>query len=52
MQEIKRLESHLAEIKTLTEAAALLGWDQQTYMPAGGGEEPGGAKERVDRGHP
>lgn len=38
MQEIERLESHLAEIKALAEAAALLEWDQQTYMPAGGAD--------------
>lgn len=36
MHEIEALEAHLAEIKALSEAAALLGWDQQTYMPAGG----------------
>ena len=38
MQEIERLEQRLAEIKALSEAAALLGWDQQTYMPAGGAD--------------
>ncbi len=38
MHEIVALEAHLADIKALSEAAALLGWDQQTYMPAGGAE--------------
>ena len=38
MQEMERLQSHLGEIKALAEAAAVLGWDQQTYMPAGGAE--------------
>ena len=38
MQEMERLQGHLAEIKALTEAAAVLGWDQQTYMPPGGAE--------------
>ncbi|MGI4787668.1 MAG: carboxypeptidase M32 [Janthinobacterium lividum] len=38
MQEIERLQSHLSEIKALTEAAAVLNWDQLTYMPPGGAE--------------
>jgi carboxypeptidase Taq len=38
MQEIEGLQGHLAEIKALIEAAAVLGWDQQTYMPPGGAE--------------
>ena len=28
----------MAEIRALADAAAVLGWDQQTYMPPGGGE--------------
>ena len=36
MQELEQLQGHLAEVKALSEAAAVLGWDQQTYMPAGG----------------
>lgn len=37
MQEkLKQLKSILAEISDLNSAAALLGWDQQTYMPPGG----------------
>ncbi len=36
MQAIEQLKGHLADIKALSEAAAVLGWDQQTYMPPGG----------------
>jgi len=36
MQGIDSLKDHLAEVKALSEAVAVLGWDQQTYMPAGG----------------
>lgn len=36
MQELEELQNHLAEVKALAEAAAVLGWDQQTYMPPGG----------------
>ena len=36
MQALTELQSHLAEVKALAEAAAVLGWDQQTYMPTGG----------------
>ena len=36
MQALEQLQGHLAEIKALSEAAAVLGWDQQTYMPPGG----------------
>jgi carboxypeptidase Taq len=38
MHEINALQSHLSEIKALAEAAAVLDWDQQTYMPPGGAE--------------
>ena len=36
MQALEQLQGHLAEVKALGEAAAVLGWDQQTYMPPGG----------------
>ena len=36
MPPLEDLKSHLAEVKALSEAAAVLGWDQQTYMPPGG----------------
>ena len=32
------LKSKLTEIHHLRDAAALLSWDQETYMPAGGGQ--------------
>ena len=31
------LTTRLVEIQQLSSAAALLGWDQETYMPPGGG---------------
>lgn len=39
-EKLNHLKSILAEVSDLTRASALLGWDQQTYMP------PGGAKAR------
>jgi carboxypeptidase Taq len=41
-QQLQELKTRMAEIFDLQAASALLGWDQQTYMP------PGGA---VNRGH-
>ncbi len=38
MQEIEALEERMAELQALSEAAELLGWDQQTYMPPGGAD--------------
>jgi carboxypeptidase Taq len=34
---IQGLREHLAEIEDFKNAASVLGWDQQTYMPPGGG---------------
>jgi carboxypeptidase Taq len=34
---LNQLKTILAEVSDLNNAAGLLGWDQQTYMPAGGG---------------
>jgi carboxypeptidase Taq len=34
---LSRLNSRLAQVADLDNAAAVLGWDQQTYMPPGGG---------------
>lgn len=36
MQTLEQLKGHLAEIVALSEAAAVLEWDQQTQMPPGG----------------
>jgi carboxypeptidase Taq len=38
---LNRLREILAEVSDLNSAAALLGWDQQTYMPPGGAEGRG-----------
>ena len=38
---LKQLQTILAEVADLYAAAALLGWDQQTYMPAGAAEGRG-----------
>ena len=40
-KKLKKLSTLLAEIADLHNAAALLGWDQQTYMPQGGAEARG-----------
>lgn len=38
MNALEQLKNHLAEIDDLKMAAGVLGWDQQTYMPPGGGQ--------------
>jgi carboxypeptidase Taq len=40
-EKIKQLKNLIAEIVDLSEAAAVLTWDQQTYMPPGGAEARG-----------
>ncbi len=40
-QQLNELKSRLAEIFDLYAASAVLGWDQQTYMPPGGAENRG-----------
>ena len=35
-EKLQALKALLGEVQDLHKAAALLGWDQQTYMPAGG----------------
>lgn len=42
-EKLKELKVRLGEIQDLRKAAALLGWDQQTYMP------PGGAAARAEQ---
>ncbi len=37
-QPLATLKSRLLDIQHLKDAAALLSWDQETYMPAGGGQ--------------
>lgn len=40
-QKMEELKAILAEVADLNNAAAVLGWDQQTYMPEGGAEARG-----------
>lgn len=40
MEKFDELKARLAEISDLERAAAVLGWDQQTYMPPGGARPP------------
>jgi carboxypeptidase Taq len=42
-EKLQELKIRLGEIRDLNKAAALLGWDQQTYMP------PGGAAARAEQ---
>ncbi len=38
---LEQLKTLLGEVQDLNLASAVLGWDQQTYMPAGGAEDRG-----------
>ena len=40
-QNLQLLKTLLNEISDINRATALLGWDQQTYMPPGGAENRG-----------
>ncbi|MGZ6346268.1 MAG: carboxypeptidase M32, partial [Anaerolineales bacterium] len=40
-EKMKQLREKLAEISDLNTVGAVLGWDQQTYMPPGGAEGRG-----------
>ncbi len=40
-KKLQELKSRLLEIDSISSAAAVLGWDQATYMPTGGGEARG-----------
>lgn len=40
---LDKLKAHMAQVKAIGDAAAVLGWDQQTYMP------PGGAGARAEQ---
>ena len=48
-QRIQKLRSLLEEISDLNYISALLGWDQQTYMPPGGAEVRGNQLALVGR---
>lgn len=49
MQSLEQLKVHLAEVQALTQAAAVLGWDQQTYMPPGGASSRAAQLEALSR---
>jgi carboxypeptidase Taq len=40
-QQFEQLKERLGEVADLTYSAALLDWDQQTYMPPGGAANRG-----------
>lgn len=40
-KKLQKLKSRLLEIDSISSAAAVLSWDQATYMPTGGGEARG-----------
>jgi carboxypeptidase Taq len=48
-QKIQQLKTLLAEVADLNYISALLGWDQQTYMPSGGAEARGNQMALVGR---
>lgn len=48
-EQFNKLKNLLGEIYDLNAAQAVLGWDQQTYMPSGGGEERGNAMATLAR---
>jgi carboxypeptidase Taq len=48
-EKIQQLKTILAEIADLNYASALLGWDQQTYMPPGGAEARGNQLALLER---
>jgi len=48
-EKIKQLREALAEISDLSTVGAVLGWDQQTYMPPGGAEGRGNQLALIGR---
>lgn len=48
-EKLNQLKELLAEVNDLNRAAALLGWDQQTYMPPGGAGSRGNQVATLDR---
>jgi carboxypeptidase Taq len=47
--QLTQLKSILAEVSDLNHVAALLGWDQQTYMPSGGSVDRGNQLATISR---
>jgi carboxypeptidase Taq len=48
-ERMERLKAILAEVADLNGAAAVLEWDQQTYMPPGGAEDRGNQQATLSR---
>ena len=48
-EKLAQLKTKLAELSDLGGSAALLGWDQQTYMPPGAAEQRGNQQAIVGR---
>jgi carboxypeptidase Taq len=48
-EKLKQLKSILAEVSDLYRVIALLGWDQQTYMPPGGARDRGNQYATLSR---
>jgi len=46
---LEKFQAIIAEVADLNGAAALLGWDQQTYMPPGGAEDRGNQLATLSR---
>ncbi len=46
---LEQLKNLLGEVYDLNAALAVMGWDQQTYMPTGGAEERGSAMATLSR---
>ena len=46
-EKLNEFKQILAEITDLGRAQALLGWDQQVYMPRGGAEDRGNILETL-----
>ena len=51
-EKMRQLKEKLAELSDLNFAAALLGWDQQVYMPPAGAEERGNQLGTARPHHP
>lgn len=48
-EKLQQLKTILAEVSDLMSVAALLGWDQQTYMPKGGAEHRAEQSSTIQR---
>jgi len=46
-KKVERFKRMIMEVTDLGHAEAVLGWDQQVYMPRGGGEDRGDILETI-----